>query len=357
MILSLMAMIHPFVSFADDNGSTNALAVNVMTVQMQQNYEEKRIFVGQVEAGQTADTGFELSGTLQQIKVDEGDQIAKGDVLAVLDRDRLEAQREEAAAALQEAETFLPLTEASLKRVQSISRRGAVSEQEVDEARQARDGARAAVRRQKAILDRIDVDLQKSALKAPFDAIVVERLADEGRVIEVGSPVLRLKEQSTPEARVALANGLADHFDVGDSVVLKSNNRDLNAVVKSILPVRNIRTRTVDVIFTLSDDTNVRPGDLVELSMNNTMDKDGFWVPLMALSETIRGLWSVYIIDENGLATRKIVDLIYQTEEKAFVRGNFQNGESIIAAGVHRIIPGQAVTAVPSPIQNAQKGL
>ncbi|MEM7674131.1 MAG: efflux RND transporter periplasmic adaptor subunit, partial [Verrucomicrobiota bacterium] len=77
------------------------------------------------------------------------------------------------------------------------------------------------------------------------------------------------------------------------------------------------------------------------------------WVPMSALTENIRGLWSLYSINENSITERKVVDLIHIEDRRAFVRGNFANGETIVADGVHRLVPGLAI--VPqNPISISQ---
>ena len=83
----------------------------------------------------------------------------------------------------------------------------------------------------------------------------------KGRVIAAGMPVLTLQEKDATEVRIALANGLADQFKEGQSVNLNIYSDTVRATVKSILPVRDSRSRTVDVIFFLDKGARVRPGD------------------------------------------------------------------------------------------------
>jgi len=101
--------------------------------------------------------------------------------------------------------------------------------------------------------------------------------------------------------------------------------------------------QTVDVVFSVSDATLVRPGDLVALRLAVRMEASGVWVPLAALTETVRGLWSVYVIDDNHRAQRKALDIIYQHKDAAYVRGALSEGDRIVAVGTHRIVPGQQV--------------
>lgn len=63
----------------------------------------KRTFIGQVEASQNSDLGFELDGKISRILADEGDRVIKGQILAYLDIERLQAKKNELVAALKQA--------------------------------------------------------------------------------------------------------------------------------------------------------------------------------------------------------------------------------------------------------------
>ncbi|KPQ27271.1 MAG: Membrane-fusion protein [Marinobacter excellens HL-55] len=337
--------------------SINAEGLPVETIKLRQEtgYERESVYVGPVEAGRRASLGFEISGGLIGLQVDEGDRVKVGDLLAELDTQRLDAARVEATASLEEARVSLALTEATLGRVESALAIRGVSQQELDEARQARDTALATLTRFKAALKRIEVDLSKSRLRAPFSGIIVKRWVDEGQVIATGTPVLDLQEEGTHEVRIALANELADRMAIGQSVDLEIQGQTQIAKVKAVLPVRDRRGRTVDVLFNLDTSAHVRPGDLAELRLTLRTDTSGSWVPLSALTETVRGLWSVYTLDDQGQAQRQVVDILYQDGEQAYVRGHIVDGLTIVADGVHRIVPGQRLQALPN-VQTAQQG-
>ena len=91
----------------------------------------------------------------------------------------------------------------------------------------------------------------------------------------------------------------------------------------------------------------MRPGDLAELKIGVPIEAKGVWIPLSALSETVRGLWSVYTIDENGQAQQKVAEILYQNQNSAFIRSNLSQGETVVTKGVHRLVPGQKLKALP----------
>lgn len=323
--------------------STAGLPVRTTVIELQSAYIKERVFTGRIEAGRVSEAGFEIGGKVLNVHVDEGDSFATGDVLAVLDAAQVNAERKEAVAIVEQSRANLLLSESTLARVRSVFTNNGASKQALDEAQNRRDAAAAAVKRADAALERIDVILEKTSLVAPFDGVVIRRQMDEGRVTSVGVPVLTLQERGASEARIALSNDLADNYRVGESATLFLRGRPISARVKSIRAKRDERMQTVDVVFSVSDATLVRPGDLVALRLAVRMEASGVWVPLAALTETVRGLWSVYVIDDNHRAQRKALDIIYQHKDAAYVRGALSDGDRIVAVGTHRIVPGQQV--------------
>ena len=108
--------------------------VSPRTAQAQSNL----VLLGQLEPVQNSQLGFELAGRVTSILVDEGDAVAAGQVLATLDTDLLRAQRRELIAAIEQAEASLTLADVSLKRLNEARSQGAVTDQNLDEAQQAK---------------------------------------------------------------------------------------------------------------------------------------------------------------------------------------------------------------------------
>lgn len=88
-------------------------------------------------------------------------------------------------------------------------------------------------------------------------------------------------------------------------------------------------------------------GQLAYLNVVETVKEPGYWVPVSAITDGVRGLWNVYAIvaqsDGSFKLERRDVSVRYATEEQAFVRGALQAGEAIVATGMHRYVPGQTV--------------
>ncbi|MEO0378469.1 MAG: HlyD family efflux transporter periplasmic adaptor subunit, partial [Cyanobacteria bacterium P01_A01_bin.17] len=251
---------------------------------------------------------------------------------------------------------------------------------------------RAVVNQFQAQLQDIDVTISKSTLTAPFDSIIAERSVDEGTVVNTGQAVLELVEAAAPEARIGIPAGVVNQLEVGNVQTVRVNNQAYSAEVAAILPQVDATTRTQTVVLGLESSAiaAVEPGQTARLTLDETIQTDGYWLPTDALTQGIRGLWTCYVLvpadeaasarsgserleDEAPVADapspangqtggrpwvieQRSVEILYQESvgegsaerTRALVRGTIQPGEQVVTGGVHRLVDGQVVRPILS---------
>jgi RND family efflux transporter MFP subunit len=330
------------------------LSVAFERVVLTDGYVVPKTFVGRIEARQQSAMGFEIGGLVASVHVDEGDIVVAGTVIAGLDTARMESRRQELIAARDIAEADRSLAEVTLGRTRESFRLGAASIQDLDVAEQTFAAAAASERRADAAVAAIEVDLSKAVIAAPFDAIIAHRFVDTGGVVAAGEPIVVLLERRGPQVRLGIGGTDVMGITLDEPIGISVGDRSFAGRVLRILPTRNSVSRDVTVIVgldaTLED---VRQGDLARYTMNTPVDVHGFWVPIRALAESDRGLWSMYQIvqdlDEGGTTTgfmlaRVEVELLYAEAERAFVRGPFDDDDRFVSDGLHRVTPGMRIT-------------
>ncbi|MGM0586165.1 MAG: efflux RND transporter periplasmic adaptor subunit [Pseudomonadota bacterium] len=161
---------------------------------------------GAVEPTNLVEVSSELSGIVKSVLVDFNDQVAKGQVLAELDTDKLEAGVESARARVAaaqarvaEAEATVAETELQFERAQRLAARSVVSEHEMDVARAAHARAKAGlayaqaeVGAATAELRLTETTLSKACICSPIDGVVLSRDVDPGQTVasSLQAPVL-----------------------------------------------------------------------------------------------------------------------------------------------------------------------
>jgi len=339
---------------ASGNGQTQQtptqvkkLLVNVMPIQWHEQYKQKRLIVGRAEAPQTAAIGFNLSGSVVDIFVDEGQRVVAGQILAKLDDQRLRAQMSELSAILSRAKSEADLTELSLKRVVELVEKKLESVQRLDESRGSVHAAKAFVDEILARKQTLLVEIEKTKLLATFDGSVVRRLVDEGSAVDAGQTLFDLQQNGQLEVRFALPSDYANKFTLDQVITLSIQTKEILGKVKSIAQQRRLDTRTVDVIVSLSEKhLSILPGDLLYIGISSDINTQGFWVSRKALVSSVRGLWSLFtveVIDGEHQLVSNLVEMVYADEKAAFVRGALRDGEVVVIEGVQRLVPGQKV--------------
>ena len=299
---------YPLLSASDHAAASTpirALAVSVLEVRSVPSYDVARSYVGRIESARRSELAFEVPGMVSRVAAEEGDTIEAGDVLATLDTERLHARRAALEAARDAARANLELSRLTAGRHALLVRADVISPQVWDETRTQQDTRQAELRQLESEIATIDVDLKKSLLRAPFAGRVARRYLDEGSVVGAGIPVVRLLETARLEVRVGVAESDARGIRPGRVQLVRVAGRDLEATVRAVLPERNRETRTVEVILQLTTPhPELRDGDLAELTLRRPVEATGAWLPMVALSEGARGLWSCYVAEPLPAAER-----------------------------------------------------
>jgi len=198
--------------------SSRPLPVHVAAVEQQ---VQVRVFgLGTVEAQVLSKVGFEVGAALVDLRADHGDFVRKDEVLARLQSGDQAARLAKAKAGLASAEMAIRRAQANLeknksilaqkaqvnRRRQALAERNTVSVQTAEEAQKDEDVAQADLAVATADIDVLKATLADAqaqaaleqnvldhyALKAPFDAVVVERTKELGSVVKAGDPIFTL---------------------------------------------------------------------------------------------------------------------------------------------------------------------
>ena len=327
---------------------TKKVLVNVMPIEWHEQYVQKRLVVGRAEAPQTTAIGFDQGGSVVDIFVDDGQAVEQGQTLAVLDNQRFKAQMNELTAILNRAKSEANLAELSLKRVVELVAKKLESAQRLDESTESVNAAKAFVDEILARKQTLLVEISKTKLLAPFNGSVVRRLVDKGTVVSTGQTLFNLQQNGQLEARFALSADHVNKFSIDQVIAVTTETNQTLGRIKSIAQQRRLDTRTVDMIISLTEpNLSILPGDLLHIDISSNIDAQGFWVPRKALVSSVRGLWSLFTvedIDGEQQLVVKLVEVVHADDKKAFVRGALKEQVSVVIEGVHRLVSGQKVT-------------
>ncbi|HAX27135.1 MAG TPA: efflux RND transporter periplasmic adaptor subunit, partial [Alteromonas macleodii] len=236
------------------------VAVSTGTVKIQSGFETPINVFGLIESPRATSLSFDMAGQVNTLLVEEGDVVSKGDVLARQDIQRLNARKRELQASLERANADLELARVNSERTTSLVEKKLESAQRLDETKASLNVAKAQVSEMQAALESLNVEIEKTTLISPFDGVVNRRFFDEGSVVSAGTPVFGITGIENYQARFAVPADVVDQFDLNEPVLVSVGDIDVAGTVTQRLPVRNVQTRTIDILVTLNSNERVRPG-------------------------------------------------------------------------------------------------
>jgi RND family efflux transporter MFP subunit len=308
-----------------------------------------RNFVGTVRPRIDSNLGFRVAGKIAERRVELGQRVTAGDVLARLDPVDLDLQREQAEAELTAATISLDQNERQRQRNIELKKNGWVTDATLQAQQAATAEARSRLDRARRALDLAANQLSYARLVADHDGVVTAVLAEPGQVVAAGTPIVRVAQNHALEIAVDIPESLTARVRDGiASVTLWSNpGRDYTARLREFAAAADASTRTFAARFTILDaDPAMNFGMTATLSIREGSDMRVARLPLGALLDEGKGP-TVFVIEPatGKLMTRPIEIAGYDGADMLVSKG-ISPGDIVVTHGVHKLLAGEIVRVV-----------
>jgi RND family efflux transporter MFP subunit len=338
---------------------------------------------GQFQPYQQVDLHAKVSGYIRWIKVDIGDRVRQGEVLALLEVPELQNQVEGAQAEVRHsqsditraqsevvsAESTYSALHAEYNRLEAASkeRPGLIAEQELDDARAKDQQAAAQVGVAKASLDamqqqlgvsnatrsRLETMSRYEQIIAPFTGVVTKRYADTGTLIQAGQdnntntlPVVQVAESDLLRLRMPVPESDVPYIQVGGDVQVKVNATGHTFTGKIIRFSRALDTNTRTMLTEVdvpNRDLSLNPGMYAETTIQLLQKNDALILPAQAVVQNGDQSY-VLVVDPTNHVEKRNVTLGIQTSNRVEITSGLQAGDNVIAAGQTGYQPGEVVS-------------
>jgi HlyD family secretion protein len=178
---------------------------------------ESIILNGNVEI-QDVNVSFRVTGRISEILVDEGNDIKKGDILAILDKDTFEAKLKYAKALKEEAKVSLKNAEKNYRRNKDLFRKKSISEKLYDASWTEYEVAIAKMDSSAAAVELMNIDLQDTILKSPVDGIVLTKNIEPGEMINSGVTAFSIMPHTQTKIKTFASENILSKIKFGDIV-------------------------------------------------------------------------------------------------------------------------------------------
>ena len=311
------------------------------------NTAESAVFAGEVRPRHEADLGFRIGGKIVARTVDVGAHVKKGQALARLDPADVGLQAEAAKAQVAATETEYRFAQAEFERYENLTREKFISASALDAKRNTRDANRAKYEQAKAQLAVSQNQASYATLVANEDGVVTAVNAEPGQVVTSGQAVVRIAREDEREVAISVPENRIGELKSAQELVavLWANpGKTYKARVREVSPAVDPTTRTFAVRVTIENaDASVQWGMTANVGVLAAGNASAALLPLTAIYHH-DGKPAVWRYDAQ---TRQVeltpVAIGQYREDGVLVTAGVRNGDWVVAAGVHKLIPGQVV--------------
>ncbi len=310
---------------------------------------------GEVRARYETRLAFRLPGQMVERRVEVGQRVAEGEVIARVDARDSHLAESQARAQLAQAESQATLAEADLKRFAELLARNFISRAEYDrretQARQAREQVAAA----RAAAAQAANQVGYTVLAAPHAGVITALEAEAGQVLAAGQTVARLARPEEIEVAVSVPEHRLQDFRRAATYEVRlwsAPERGYAGRLRELAPVADPASRTYAARVALTnEDRRLAIGMTAELRVRGAR-AGGPRLPLSALFHR-DGLPAVWVVEGEHVALRPVTTGALEANEVEITSG-LAPGERVVTAGVNRLEPGQRVALLPADALTAR---
>ena len=333
------AMVIVFISFADPvwADSVDAVAVTVEQVKHEQRSQPIRNS-GRISHKNEMRLSFKTGGLIEQIKVEEGDEVAAGQVLATLDLEEINAQQKRAASVYKK-------TAADLQRFSKLYDDALVSLQVKQNAQSANDSAA-------ADLQIADFNKKLSVIRAPVDGRILKRYVESSELVEPGKPVFLLASSKQGSVvRVGLIDQDIVKVAVGDPASISLDaypGRRFTGKVSEVALSTDSNVGTFEVEILIADQGfSLRSGLIARVEITPVSGDLRYFIPIESVFKADNGFARVFVLDEDSHVVNEVsVEIVEVLQGEVAVRGSLKASDKVIKLGAPYLSDGSPVSVV-----------
>jgi membrane fusion protein, multidrug efflux system len=325
---------------------------------------------GTVRARVSASLASKVMGYIRELRVNAGDAVKAGQLIAIIDSRELEAGLQLARAIVQEARSgiaeadnaiaaakaHLELASVTFQRIEDLYDKRSISNQEFDEAksrlRVAQAGHEMALAKRRQLDARVlqteqsqraaEVTRSYAEVRSPFNGIVIEKRAEQGDMATPGAPLIIIEQAGAYQLEVAVEEARLGSIRIGQpvSVVLDAAGRTIAARVAEIMPAVDTASRSFLVKVLLPSGSGLHSGVFGRAQFTAT-SRPTIAVPQNAVT-AIGQIRSVAVV-EDGIARMRLVSLGERSGSLVEVLSGLTPGDRVVTPRPANLTDGRKV--------------
>ena len=313
-------------------------------------------YSGSVKARTDMNLGFRVNGKIVERKVDIGEKVKPGDVLARIDSTDYVLAVRRSQADLDSAEKQLQTTELARDRAQKLFDKNVGSKSQLEQAELSYDQASSTRDSAVSALAEAKNQVAYSDLTSDMNGIVTTINADVGQVVSSGTPVITVAVDGEKEVLIAVPEMDIAQFKVGKNVKARFWSDDalvLDGKVREVAGSADTQSRTFAVRVSLPNDPRVLLGMTATIEAQADNTQPFVSIPLSALAQK-DGQQIVWLVDRGaGTVHSRAVKVADFADDGVRVADGLKAGDVVVAAGTQFMTENMKVKLPAASAQQA----
>ena len=333
-------------------------AVRTVEIRYDKTQSTDRYF-GSVQSRYEVDQAFRVGGKVVSRKVDVGQKVRQGEVLAVLDETDYKLAVEAAQQQLAAAEAQAQQAESDRKRLNALKADGSVSPSDDEKAQSNAQTTRAVAEADARKLDLARNRLEYTTLRASQDGVVTSVKFEVGQVVAEGQPIVSIAKEAEPEIVVNVPEDALAAFKTSQYKAWLASAPDqvFDVVLRELSPQASPQTRTFRARLKPATPRPLPLGATATLVVERPAgESTSAAIPAAAITQN-KGQPAVWVVGREGTEAVGTVKLLavsvhgYHNDD-VLVSGP-SAGALVVTAGVQKMAPGLKV-ALPGVASNLE---
>ncbi|MAF95034.1 MAG: hypothetical protein CMM60_04690 [Rhodospirillaceae bacterium] len=327
--------------------------------------------IGRFVARRTGVVAARINGPVGEFRVEVGDRVKAGDVIAALVNDALKwrhelqkAEEQQYRAAVSTHKARIKLRRQELKRIERLKKSAAFSKARLDDKRQEvavaeselaeAQGELASARANRKLAE---INLYNATIRAPYPGVVSKRHIEVGAYVNVGDPLVSLVDDAHLEIEADVPANRTPALLAGTRIkAFVNGTEEIGARIRAVVPEENPQTRTRTVRFV----PELPPG-ISGLASNQSVTlrlpagNDGTVVTVHKDAILSRKGKTLVFLVQGSQALMRPVRLGEAVGARFIVNAGLAPGDKVVVRGNERLLPGQNIR-IREPSKPAKAG-
>ena len=303
-------------------------------------------FIGTLNFSKTSALASQSNGAVISVYFEAGDKLRKGDILLKIDSKVLDAQIASLKASVEISKINLENATRDYNRYKELIEKKAISQKVYDDSFFKYNSAKQNLTMAKAILNEQIINKEKKSIKAPYDAVVVEKNIEVSEWASAGKTVATIVSTKEVDMMFNLPTSYIYKLDKNDSYEINLKGQMIKSKLYASIAKGDKRTRTFPVKFKAKVNSEfLYDGMEVKINLPRSKKQNALMVPRDAVIK--RFGQNVIFLNVDGIATMLPVQILgYTKENVAVLAKGLKEGASVVVKGNERIFPKQAIKSL-----------